>query len=126
MPWRYEPGDKRKKHKWAKDYAGFEVENGVRVGKCSSKITLTLAESLLNSGIPWNNPSLPKDYPHNIYNVYEGAIYKAAITLHGVSYHGFPADKRVPREVLGQLRKLAKEKECLEEFEEWVKQHITL
>ncbi len=124
MPWIYDPGQKRKKHKWQKDYAGFENEGGTRVGKCSMKVTPEVAAELLNTGVEWNNPYLPKSYPHNIYNGHDGVIYKAAITLHGVSYHGFPCEGSVPKEILARLRMMAAEKNCSEAFEEWVTRYI--
>ena len=124
MPWIYDPGQNRHKHKWSKEYPGFEVENGLRVGKCPPSVTADVANMLLNSGVGWDNPYLPRPYPHNIYNVHEGAIYKAAITVHGVSYHGFPHEGRIPNEVLIRLRELATEKGCVEGFEEWLTQYI--
>ncbi|MBZ0145982.1 MAG: hypothetical protein K8F62_00315 [Pseudorhodoplanes sp.] len=124
MPWKYDPGANRHKHKWNKDYAGFQVEKNVRVGKCPSNLTIETAAELLNTGVPWTNPNISSEYPHYIYNVHNGVIYKAAITVHGVSYHGFPCEGRIPKDVLAQLRNLATERGCLKEFEEWVKQHI--
>ena len=125
MPWRYDPGDKRRKHKWAKDYAGFEVEGGLRVGKCPLGLTGKVAEQLLNSGVEWHNPSMGVEHPWNIYNVHDGVIYKAAITVHGVSFHGFPCEGRIPREIVNRLRAIAEEKGCLQEFETWLKQYHT-
>ena len=34
VTWSYDPGDKRRKHKWDKEYAGFEIEGGLKIGKC--------------------------------------------------------------------------------------------
>ncbi len=124
MPWKYDSGEKRRKHKWQNDYAVFEVEGGLRVAKCPTTITQELAEQLLNTGVGWENPNIPSDCPRNIYNVHEGVVYKAAITLAGVSYHGFPCEGPVPREVVAQLRGLADEKKCSKEFEAWVKRYI--
>jgi hypothetical protein len=124
VPWKYDPGEKRKKHKWKNDYPGFEVEGGLRVGKCPTTIAQEIAEHLLNTGVRWDNPNIPSTYPRNIYNVHEGAVYKAAITLAGVSYHGFPCEGRVPREVVSQLRVLANNKNCSKEFEAWLKRYI--
>ena len=77
MAWKYDPGEKRRKHKWQNDYAGFEVEGGLEVGKCPTTIAQEIAEELLNTGVPWNNPNMPSDYPRNIYNVHGGVVYKA-------------------------------------------------
>jgi hypothetical protein len=124
VPWKYDPGEKRRKHKWQNDYAGFEVEGGVRVAKCPTTIMQELAEQLLNTGVGWENPNVPSSYPRNIYNIHEGVVYKAAITLAGMSYHGFPCEGQVPREVVAQLRDLADKKKCLKEFEAWLKRYI--
>jgi hypothetical protein len=124
MAWKYDPGEKRRKHKWNNDYAGFEMEGGLEVGKCPTTISTEVAELLLNSGVGWNNPNMPSDYPRNIYNVHEGVVYKAAITLTGVSYHGFPCKGRVPREVVAELRELATLKNCSTDFEAWLKRYI--
>jgi hypothetical protein len=125
VPWKYDPGERRRKHKWDQDYAGFQVESNLRVGKCPVSITPDLAHELLNSGIPWTNPYLQRTYPHNIYNVHNGVIYKAVVTVHGVSYHGYPCEGRLPREVVTRLRDVAAQKGCSVEFEEWLKQYIT-
>jgi len=124
MAWKYDPGEKRRKHKWQNDYAGFEVEGGLEVGKCPTTIAQEIAEELLNTGVPWNNPNMPSDYPRNIYNVHGGVVYKAVVTLGGVSYHGFPCKGQVPREVVTQLRTLAAKKNCSLEFEAWLKRNI--
>jgi hypothetical protein len=125
VPWSYDPGDKRRKHKWNKEYAGFEIEGGLQIGKCPQALTTEVAEQLLNSGVEWYNPLMRVEYPWNIYNVHDGVIYKAAITLHGISYHGFPYMGRVPKEVVEKLRAVAVNKGCSKEFEAWLKQHIT-
>lgn len=125
MPWKYDPGERRRKHKWHNDYAGFEVEGGVEVGKCPTTITQELAEQLLNTGVGWNNPSIPpSDCPRNIYNVHEGVVYKAAITLAGVSYHGYPCKGQVPGEVVTNLKALAAQKNCSKELDAWLRRYI--
>lgn len=125
MPWKYDPGERRRKHKWHNDYAGFEVEGGVEVAKCPTTITQELAEQLLNTGVGWNNPSMPpSDCARNIYNVHEGVVYKAAITLAGLSYHGYPCKGQVPREVVTQLKALAAQKNCSKELEAWLRRYI--
>ncbi len=50
MPWIYDPGEKRTKHKWSNDYAGFQDVGGRPVGKCPKSIDIELAEDLLNTG----------------------------------------------------------------------------
>jgi hypothetical protein len=124
MAWKYDPGEKRRKHKWENDYAGFETEGGAEVGKCPSTITNQVAEELLNTGVPWTNPNMPADYPRNIYNVHDGVVYKAMITIGGISYHGFPLKGVAPREVVNKLRELAVEKKCSSGFEVWLKRYI--
>jgi hypothetical protein len=121
---KYDSGERRRKHKWEKDYAGFEVEGGLEVGKCPTTVSLELAAQLLNTGVGWTNPNMPSEHPRNIYNVHEGVVYKAAITLAGVSYHGFPCKGQVPREVVTRLTQLAAQKKCSKEFEAWLKRYI--
>jgi len=122
--WKYDPGERRRKHKWHNDYAGFKVEGGVEVGKCPRTITQECAEQLLNAGVEWNNPIMSSCCPQNIYNVHEGVVYKTAVTLAGVSYHGYPYKGQVPREVVTRLRALAAEKNCSREFEAWLRRYI--
>ncbi len=125
VPWKYDTGERRQKHKWSNDYAGFEVEGRIEVGKCPTIITQGLAKKLLNEGVEWNNPNMPpSNSPRNIYNVHEGVVYKATITLTGVSYHGYPCKGQVPREVVTQLKALAARKNCSKELEAWLKRYI--
>ena len=122
--WKYDPGDKRFKHKWNKDVADFVTPDGMPVGKCPKSVGIDLATHLLNSGIEWHNPKIPKAYPDHIYNVYKGVIYKATITLHGRSYHGYPWKGRLPRQIYDKLVEIAKSQGYQAEFDEWVKVHI--
>ncbi len=124
--WRYDPGEKRTKHKWAKDYPGFVNQDGCPVGKCPKSMTRYTAESLLNKGVAWSNPNLERSYPNAIFNVHEGVIYKATITEHARSYHGYPWKGRVPRKVFIKLEEIAEANDWNGEFGKWVKRHIQI
>jgi hypothetical protein len=45
VPWKYDPGDRRRKHKWDNDYAGLEVEGGVDIGKVAIAAELLLTRN---------------------------------------------------------------------------------
>ena len=86
--WRYEPGDKRPKHRWAKDAAGFEESPNGPIGKCHRSITIAIATELLRGGVVYHAPGT--DEPEHVYAVYRGVIYEAAPTQPGISFHGYP------------------------------------
>jgi len=79
-----------------------------------------LAEKLLNEGIPLNNPRNDIGCPNEIFNVYEGVIYRAVPTLPGKSYHAFP-EITMPVDIEKKLLKRAEEKGCCKELEKWLK-----
>ena len=88
LKYEYDPGEKREKHKWRKDMAGFLPDGGKNArGKCPSSITHGLARRILQEGVPYPPNVNP---PDKIYNVYKGVVYRAEITEPGKSYHGFP------------------------------------
>lgn len=120
----YDPGERRGKHRWSNDYAGFESEDGLQVGKCPSSIDRTRAQALLNGGIPWHNPAIDSAHPQSIFAVDRGAIYKATPTVPGRSYHGFPWKGPVPRNILERLRGMAKSEGFEQEFEAWRRKYI--
>jgi hypothetical protein len=128
--WKYERGDGRFKHRWDRPYAGFVPGSKGQVGKCSCKITQSIAEKILNQGIP-----LPVDemrgetYPKKMYCVHEGVIYEAVPTTPGISYHGYPwrGDLKgrtpIPRWIMRTLRKMAEQQGFAKEFRAWEKKY---
>jgi hypothetical protein len=119
--WKYERGEGRTKHCWNKPHAGFKPSKRGPVGKCANTITDAIAEDLLNNGIPWDDDD---DWPEEVYNVHEGAVYVAVPTRPGVSYHGYPYQGRLPDCLVRKLQNKAQEKGCLAEFEKWKRDYL--
>lgn len=90
------------------------------------------AQEALDRGIPWNPPNWKKDYPHCLFTVLDGIIYKLAISNAGKSYHGFPFPavdlkrSRSLQQVLEKLEVMAIELKCIEGFEHWVKKDLDI
>lgn len=118
----YERGDGRFKHCWKKPQAGFEPGKRGAIGKCSSKITLEVAQTLLDEGIPHNDDE-DDQHPARIYNVFDGVPYEATHTQRGVSYHGYPWRGRMPKRILRVLESRAEAQGHGKEFKEWIKQY---
>lgn len=128
MSWNYERGEGRVKHRWNRDYAGFEPHGKGWAGKCPNTITESLAEQLLNAGIPEYDSDYD-EYPARIYTVYRGVVYEAVPTVPGVSYHGYPWRGDLPgrsgplRETRATLRQLAESRGELGEYKRWIKNY---
>ncbi|HIJ84646.1 MAG TPA: hypothetical protein HPQ00_10655 [Magnetococcales bacterium] len=128
MPWKYDSAERRAKHKWSRDEAGFDPPDiPGSPGKCPSSVTRTpgLAERLLNDGIPWPPEA---EHPERIYNVYQGVVYRAAPSVPGKIYHGFPEKEQpgrlVPDEVLGTLAERADNAGEFRKFKTWAKKYL--
>lgn len=118
----YDPGLGRFKHCWNEPHAGFVPGNRGAIGKCSNRITLQIAQSLLDDGIEYRDS--PDDrFPSAIYNVYEGIPYEAAPTEAGKSFHGYPWKGTMARSILLELRRRAELTGHVNEFKRWVDQH---
>ncbi len=125
--WKYEPDENPKiKHHWDKLTAGFVEINGARIGKCPSNMALSLAEDLLNNGIPFSPPGWNRPYPKRIYAVHDGVVYRATHTRPGVSYHGFPEYPSEIRTLPGPVRDAilqeARTLGCEKEVKRWINQ----
>ena len=118
----YDRGQHRRKHCWKNSYAGFQPSAKGQVGKCSSKITQTIAQALLDDGVPdWDNEDA--QYPTAIYNVFEGIPYEAAPTEPGKSYHGYPWRGTMPLRIFAQLEERASQSGHGRRFKKWVRKH---
>ena len=128
--WEYEPRAKPKpKHGWSKDEPGFEKGRGGEIiGKCPSGMTIEEATTLINDGIPWTNPHSDhdEDWPENIYVVHDGNVYRAVPTRRGRSYHGFPAQRRVPRRLKDKILQRARNLGCEVEIKRWMRTHMKM
>lgn len=104
------------------------MRGGEVVGKCPSGMSLDEAERLLNTGIEWTNPNShhDEDWPEQIYVVHEGAVYRAMVTRRGVSYHGFPANRRVPPTLRDRILARARELDCEVEVKRWMRKHMEM
>lgn len=103
LRWRYEPDEKpKRKHAWDRNEAGFVRVGSVLIGKCPANLSNETAERILNDGIPWFPRGWNKPHPERLYCVFDGWVYRATVTVHGRSYHGFPE----LREKLPQDRRL--------------------
>jgi hypothetical protein len=85
---------------------------------------VAVREQLLNEAIAAPAGDRDIEYPKYLYVVHDGAIYEGRTSDAGVTYHGFPYRGRLSKEILEQLREMAKTKDCLKSFEDWVKKHI--
>jgi hypothetical protein len=87
-------------------------------------MSLQLRESLLNEAIAAPNGDREADYPKYLYVVHNGAIYQARTSDAGVSYHGFPYRGPLGGHLVEELKTMAESKNCLKEFNRWVKDYI--
>ncbi|MEO5366454.1 MAG: hypothetical protein H7831_08890 [Magnetococcus sp. WYHC-3] len=124
----YDAGQKRRKHQWAKDEAGFDPPDVPgSPGKCPSSITNRrgLAERLLREGSPWPPGTEPAE---RVYNVYQGVVYRAVPSGMGKSYHGLPEREHpgrpVPSDVLEILAERADQAGEFHKFKDWVKKYL--
>ena len=105
--------------------AAESINCGYLEGKCPADLTIEQAELLLNRDLHESPPGWSHDHPKWIFNIFEGAVYKAVVTNPGVSYHGFPC--RGPRSGAGAMTQRMKAKlldrakttGCLEAIEAW-------
>lgn len=120
------------KHKWAKAEPGFDYGNDNHPeGMCPSTIDRDTAERILRDGIPYSPQGWPKSHPKRVFNIYQGAVYKAVETIPGVSYHGFPCPgprthprkADMPKIIKEKLLERARERNCLAEIEAWFKEY---
>jgi hypothetical protein len=127
VPRRYDKGEKRHKHQGRGPEPEIAFSKGRPrqfVGKCPALMPAELRERLLNEAIAGPVGDRDIDYPKYLYVVHSGAIYQARTSDAGVSYHGFPYRGKLSKQLLKQLRTMAQDKNCLEEYDEWIRKHI--
>lgn len=125
----YDKGERRFKHVGKTEEAEIAFESGNPrrwVGKCPCNLSQAQREQLLNEAMPAANGDRELSFVKKPYVVHEGAIYEAQTSDGGQSYHGYPYKGRISGAMLAELRKMAERKECLREFNVWVKKHIVL
>lgn len=123
----YDKGERRFKHVGKRDEPYIEMDDGNPkkwVGKCPANLNQEDRTKLLNEAIGIHNVDSDLPVPHRLYVVHKGAIYEAQTSDWGRTYHGYPYKGGLSRAILGRLEEMAKEKGCLEDFNEWVKRHI--
>ena len=127
MPRKYDKGEKRFKHEGRTPYPEirfFRSQPKRYVGLCPAGFPADLRLQLLNEAIAAPAGDRDIGYAKFLYVVHKGAIYEARTTDAGITYHAFPYRGRLHREVVDQLRTMARNKCCLDDFEKWVKNHI--
>lgn len=127
LPRKYDKGEKRLKHEGRSNEPEIEFTKGnpkLWIGKCPAGMPVVQRERLLNEAIPGAIGDREIDYPKYLYVVHQGAIYEARTSDAGTSYHGFPYRGKLSKQLLDQLRLMAERKDCLKEFDHWVRNHI--
>jgi hypothetical protein len=127
MPRKYDKGEKRLKHEGTgpePEIQFFKDQPRRFVGKCPAAMSAQVRTQLLNEAIPAPTGDREIDYLKYLYVVHNGAIYEARTSDAGTTYHGFPYRGSLARQLVEQLRTMARQKNCLDAFEEWVKKHI--
>ncbi|MEE3624505.1 hypothetical protein UCD39_10965 [Nitrospirillum sp. BR 11752] len=116
------------KHKGANSKPEFFYGNDNHPeGMCPSTIKLDTAAEILRDGIPYSPQGWSKSHPKWVFNIYEGAVYKAVETVPGASYHGFPCPgprthprkPDMPKLIKDKLFERARERDCLADIEAW-------
>ncbi|HEX4078835.1 MAG TPA: hypothetical protein VHX61_08190 [Rhizomicrobium sp.] len=126
---RYEKGERRYKHvgKTAAPEIRFFPDDPKRwEGLCPNSLTSADHLTLLNEAITGSNGDREIPFPKSLWTVHNGAIYKADTTDRGKSYHGYPYRGKLARGLMDRLREMAVAKGCERQFDDWVKQHITM
>lgn len=123
MPWHYVPDETpKRKHYWDQPVAGFVEIGGEIVAKCPNNVTIDQCEELLNHGVPWSPVGWRKNYPKRIYIIHHSVVYRATVTVGGVSYHAFPElAERFPPGLREDLLARARMLNCENEVRKWLK-----
>lgn len=125
---RYEKGERRFKHESGTPEARIDFDKGNpkrAVGKCPNTIAPTTRAALLNDALPAPNGDRDVDFPKRLYAVHKGVIYQAITSDGGLTYHAYPYRGRVPKLLLSALRERAEDKGDIDQFDKWVREHIS-
>lgn len=123
----YDKGERRYKHVGKTDRPEIQFIPGnprMWIGKCPASLTADDRTRLVNEAIPASNGDRELSAPRKIYTVHEGAIYEGQTSDRGKTYHGYPYRGKLAGRLLIALKEIAVAKECVKEFDSWVKQHI--
>ena len=127
MPRKYDKGEKRVKHEGRThlpEIRFFPNQPRRHVGLCPKGFPDDLRLQLLNEAIAAARGDRDIDYDKYLYVVHEGVIYEARTSDAGVTYHAFPYRGTLSNEIVERLRTMARNKNCLDSFERWIKKHI--
>jgi hypothetical protein len=125
---RYDKGERRLKHVGLTAAAEivFEAGNPRRpIGKCPNTVGPAKRQELLEAAIPGPNGDRILDVAKSLYAVHDGAIYEAQTSDGGITYHAYPYHGPLNGRLIRALRSMAMESGQHDEFETWIKAHIT-
>lgn len=125
---KYDKGDRRKKHVGRSAVPVIEVDGSQPrkfVGKCPKGLEKT-AEEILRKSLPGMVGDRRGGYHKHRYAVHGGAIYEAATSDKGETYHGYPYRGKLAKALIAELRKQAVAEKAEDEFDKWVRDHITV
>ena len=128
MTRRFDKGERRLKHVGLTVAAEivFEAGNPRRpIGKGPNAVDPAKRQELLDSAIPGPNGDRILDVAKSLYAVYDGVIYEAQTSDAGVTYHAYPYHGPLNGRLIRALRPMAVESGRQNEFEAWIKAHIT-
>lgn len=128
MTRRYDKGEHRLKHVGLTAAAQIVFDAGnprKAIGKCPNTIGPATRQELLESAIPGPDGDRILDVAKNLYAVHEGVIYEAQTSDAGVSYHAYPYRGPLNGRLIKALRPMAGKSGFENEFEAWIKAHIT-
>lgn len=126
-PLAYDKGERRFKHVGIGARATIEFDRHDPrkwVGKCPSTLSEEDRVQLLNEAVASPNGDRELAPPKKLYVVHAGAIYEAQTSDRGRTYHGYPYKGKLSGAVLEELATMAKVKDCVTDFDKWVKTHI--
>jgi hypothetical protein len=124
---RYEKGQRRFKHVGKSVEPTFRREDARPkqwIGLCPNNFSQDDLQRLVDEAVAAPNGDRDLDFPKRLHVVEKGAIYRLETTDRGKSYHGYPFRGRLSRKIIEELREMAKNKDCVPEFEDWLKKYI--
>lgn len=121
---KYDKSENRRKHLGTHVEAMMAYEKGGNwVGKCPQGFDLSIAQKLVQYGIPEFRETT-SEKPYRIWNYHNGAIYIARSSDGGKTWHGFPNGYPMPeppRPILRELEQRARESGQESKIKQWLK-----